>query len=159
MTRFNDDSELNSLFSKGLADSLPNATLPRSSRRAMKERLLTKVAASEPEGTTTLRAEAAKWTLFAQGIYRKVLREDQESGTETALYRMEPGAIFDAHVHTHQEECLVLEGKIDVGGMTVFAGDMHIAKIGTTHPAIEAIEACILLIRSQVYDSLVSGSV
>jgi len=40
MSCFNDDNELNSLFSEGQVSSLPDATLPKHSRQLLKNRLL-----------------------------------------------------------------------------------------------------------------------
>jgi quercetin dioxygenase-like cupin family protein len=47
---------------------------------------------------------------------------------------MQPGARYDSHSHEDDEECLVIEGDLVFGHLTVKAGDFHFALKGRTHP-------------------------
>lgn len=125
-------------------------------RQRMKSRLMARVNARSPQGTTTIKnnlsdADRDNWEPFLEGVTRKLLLADDGSGVETALYRLQPGHGFPEHTHTHTEECWVLEGEVLVGDYTVSAGDMHIAHSGFTHDQVIARTPSVLLIRSQVY--------
>lgn len=52
---------------------------------------------------------------------------------KTMLVRMEPGALLPMHHHPESEQCLVLEGSVTSGGVTVGAGDYVYMPAGSTH--------------------------
>lgn len=125
-------------------------------RQRMKSRLMNRVNAQSPNGTTTIKgslseADLENWQPFLEGVTRRLLFTDESSGQETALYRLQPGHGFPEHAHTHTEECWVLEGEVMIGDFTVSAGDMHIAHRGFTHDPVIARTEAVLLIRSQIY--------
>lgn len=142
--------EINQIVTHTLATEggLPNVAVPRA---RMLANIQKRVRAGAPTGTYTIDLDAGEWEPFDQGIERKLLIADQGDGTETSVYRLEPGARFVSHEHTHQESCWVVEGDILVGDHLVEAGAMHVAEIGYEHPEIEARTYAVLLIRSQVY--------
>ncbi len=104
-----------------------------------------------PEGTYTVGPQDVPWEPFDTGIERQLLVTDQGDGTETAIYRLEPGAKFTEHEHTHQETCWVVQGEVLVGDHLLQPGEMHVADVGHRHPEIVARTEALLLIRSQAY--------
>ena len=146
-----DLAALNNLVTKLLTDSAHPVELPQDRAQRMKARVMARVRAASPEGSTTLRAREGTWEPFDDGITRRLLMADPDQGVELALYRLEPGAAFAPHEHTHDEECWVVQGDIMIGDLLVEAGDMHIARAGSAHPALTARSSSLLLIRSQVY--------
>lgn len=52
------------------------------------------------------------------------------------------------HRHTQEEECLVLEGEVFIGGYRLSQGDMHVARPGAAHAQIRAPKGALLMIRS-----------
>ena len=151
MSEPNDLRMLDELVTKNLADAVRDDPPSSSARSRMKRNLLARANASPPEGTTTIRADEGTWEPFGEGVTRKLLRVDDGSGVESALYRLLPGSSFPPHEHTHVEECWVLEGDILVGDHMVHASEMHIAQTGFAHPEIVARTDALLLIHSQVY--------
>lgn len=151
MSKPSDLQTIDALLSEHIGEALAEQMPEASARLRMKDRLMARVRSSEPVGTRTIRGNQGTWEPFAEGITRKVLRADDGSGLETALYRLQAGASFPPHDHTHTEECWVLEGDILVEDCMVHAGDMHIAEPGFAHSEVLARTDALLLIHSQVY--------
>jgi len=142
--------ELDHFLDDALSESMKPVELGNAQREAMRERILSRAAITAPAGTQTIRAGDGKWLELIPLIHMKILRQDVESGNETKLFRLQPGAEFPPHSHTHEEECMVLEGEIEVGGHVVRAGDMHIAGTTHEHPRITSKTGALLLVRSEI---------
>lgn len=129
-------------------------------RQALREQLLARLDdASAPEGSYTIRATAGEWVEITPLIAMKMLRLDRQQKNQTALWRLQPGAVAPAHFHTQEEECMVLEGEIRMGRHTVRQGDMHIALLGSADPPITTERGALLLVRAELGDlqSALSG--
>jgi len=96
-------------------------------------------------GTLTIRADEGRWETLVEGVERKML-PSLAHGRDSCLVRGKPGARFPAHHHDDDEECLVLEGDITFGTLTLRAGDYHLARRGTPHPKATTAGGCLLLI-------------
>ena len=79
---------------------------------------------------------------------------DVKAGTETSLWRMAPGARIPAHPHLLEEECLIVEGSLNVDGVAYGAGDYLFARAGDRDPVFHAPEGALLLIRSELRPQL-----
>lgn len=97
----------------------------------------------------TIRADAG-WEPYSPGIAIKRLHVDADAGMRSFLLRLAPGAVADAHHHPADEECLVLEGELVIGDLTLRAGDYHLAPKGVPHPALEAPAGALLFVRAAV---------
>jgi len=98
-------------------------------------------------GTTTVRAAQRAWEPFLPGIERKTIHEDAASGLKFFMLRLAPGATIPAHGHAMDEECVVVSGEVEVGGLTLGAGDFHLAPKGVPHEPITAPSGAVLFIR------------
>ena len=131
--------------------ALAQALAPREpaadARQRMRQRILAD--AARPR-TRVLRAAEGEWTPLVPGIVIKTLRRDERAGTQTSLWRIEPGAAVPPHPHTQEEECLVLEGSIIHDGSEYFPGDFLLAPRGERHQAFLAPRGALLLIRSEL---------
>ncbi len=87
------------------------------------------------------------WRPLTPDLDIKVLLEDAVTGVRMVLYRAGPGANVPAHRNVVTEECLVLEGEIDIGGETLGAGDMQIVYAGTDHSRISTRNGAVIYIR------------
>lgn len=75
------------------------------------------------------------------------LRWDEASGIYTSLLRMRPGGVIPAHRHEREEECIVLEGEVQIGTYQLSAGDVHIAAAGTWHEQVTTRKGVLVLLR------------
>jgi anti-sigma factor ChrR (cupin superfamily) len=144
------DDVLDAAVIARLAESVAAVELTAAQRTAMHERILARIDSDAPPDTFTVRAADMQWVTVGEGVEVKVLRVDRERNDQTVLIRMQAGAVVVGHRHTQEEECLVLEGEVLVGGFRLARGDMHVAKPGARHPPITAPRGALLLIRSEL---------
>ncbi len=104
--------------------------------------------------TQVVRADEGEWKPFVPGIRIKTLRRDEVEGTQTSLWRIEPGAAVPPHPHTREEECLVLEGSVIHDGVEYFPGDFLLAPPGERHKPFVAPNGALLMIRSELIPDL-----
>lgn len=123
---------------------------------ALRARLLSRLNPPPPPGTHTFRASDMEWRVIFPLIEAKILYRDCERNHQTALWRLQPGAVFPRHGHTVEEECWVLEGEIQIGEHWVRKGDMHISPVGKIHPQIRSAGGALLLIRGEIVEPLLA---
>ena len=73
-------------------------------------------------------------TRFA-GVEVKVLMEDPQTGLQTVLTRMAPGAVLTDHMHVEVEQTWVLEGSLVDHEGTATAGTFVWRPAGSRHTA------------------------
>lgn len=101
--------------------------------------------------TQTVRSAEMGWEPFAPGIQRKLLHADAEAGVQIVLYKVAPGTSFAAHGHLVSEECLVLDGQIEVDGVVARSGDLHIAFANTRHGVLTSRTGALLYARADLH--------
>lgn len=100
--------------------------------------------------TVITRTDEGQWTPIMPGVRVKLLHRDLTDAAQTALWRMEPGSTVAAHGHSHDEECLVIEGSIIEDGIEYFPGDFLLAQAGFQHKQFESPRGALLLIRGEL---------
>lgn len=100
--------------------------------------------------TRTMRATSLSWEDFLPGVERKILFADTASAISGVLYRVAPGTVVPSHGHAVIEECLVLEGEIEIDGVTIRAGDLHMAFAGTRHSPLSSPRGALVYIRGDL---------
>ena len=100
--------------------------------------------------TRTLRTEGLAWEPFAPGIDRKLLYVDKAAATQISLFRLSPGSGVMGHSHALMEECLVVEGEIEVDGITIRKGDLHLALPGSRHGPLTSRTGAVLYVRADL---------
>ncbi|HSI60007.1 MAG TPA: cupin domain-containing protein [Ideonella sp.] len=104
-------------------------------------------AGATPSATSS--AEGPCWQPFLPGIRIKVLHEWQ--GVMSYLMHFAPGAVLPGHRHPHDEECVVLEGALEIGDeLVVRAGGFHMARQGDLHAPIRSPEGAVIYLRGAV---------
>jgi len=112
----------------------------------MRERLMKRVRASQ--SLTTIQPSDGEWEPFSPKVLIKVLRRDVH--TQSYLLKLEPGASVLPHVHGEDEECMVLEGEVRIGGLRVTAGAYHLAPRGVPHEPITTETGALLFLRGAI---------
>jgi quercetin dioxygenase-like cupin family protein len=102
---------------------------------------------TEPPQPVTISPATLPWRPIAPNLEQKVLLEDTEGGIRMVLYRAGPGAVVDRHRNAIDEECLVLEGEIEIDGQVLKAGDVQIIAAETMHGPITSRNGAIIYIR------------
>jgi predicted ChrR family anti-sigma factor len=92
-------------------------------------------------------------TPFA-GVDAKILYVDPESKNITSLLRMQPGSKYPAHHHAGVEQCIMLEGSVRIGTITMERGDFGFAAAGSNHSVIETDGGCLMVLISNQDDEV-----
>jgi anti-sigma factor ChrR (cupin superfamily) len=99
------------------------------------------------EGFLVVRAGEGQWLPTGDaGISFKLLYTDRERGTFTTLVRMDAGASIPAHRHLGVEQCLVIEGDLRAGDVSMSAGDFNCSLPGSVHEELTTTGGALFLI-------------
>ena len=152
----NDPSGVHADVLDALWAAVPGARLEPKRKARLRERVLQRAAATaEPDSLMhILRNDQGEWRTFIPRIHLKLLRIDRERGTQTSLWRLDPGAVIPAHRHTGEEECLILEGGVSWDGVVYGPGDYLLARPGLLHTAFHSEHGALLMIRSELTKEL-----
>ena len=120
----------------------------------LRERLLRETTPL-PQGIFAARSHDLVWkpTPFP-GVVFKPLYQHPVTQQVTQLFRLSAGAEVPRHYHTGDEQCLVLEGEVQMGSAVFHKGDFSVAVAGTTHDIVTTKVGCTLLIVSSPTDQL-----
>lgn len=106
-------------------------------------------------GGRIVRRLGGRWApTTVEGVRVKVLHEDAEADQRTALYQMDPGTCYPAHVHGGSEECYVLSGDLQVEDLEMRRGDFQRVSGGSHHVPQSTIGGCVLFITCSMSDEL-----
>jgi anti-sigma factor ChrR (cupin superfamily) len=108
-------------------------------------------------GLLVTRPSEVPWqaTSFA-GIASKRLFEDTGRHYVTALVRLQAGTRYPAHRHVDVEELYLLEGDLQVQGVTMRAGDYCRAEAGTVHEELFSETGAIFIVMSSELNELMA---
>jgi anti-sigma factor ChrR (cupin superfamily) len=105
-----------------------------------------------PPAMQVIRRDEGQWHTILPGVSIKLLHEAREQGTQTTLWRLQPGASVPRHQHSLNEECLILEGSIVHAGTEYYAGDYLLSPKGMPHDVFLAPTGALFLIRGERLD-------
>ena len=117
-------------------------------RARIKRRLLRRIAADSTERHLTEPPRAAGWQPFGEGVSIKVLHE--AGGIMSYLLRLAPGASLPAHRHPVDEECVVLEGEVQIGALRVVTGGFHLGRKDVLHDRLASEGGAVIFLRGAV---------
>jgi quercetin dioxygenase-like cupin family protein len=120
-------------------------------RRAVKDRLMARIRAGEPEVpqgfTVHMAGDMANWKAHpVPGIRMKVLSRNRHSGYATLLLDVAPGCQFPPHHHEGDEECYVISGSLVTCGRRLGPGDFIHADANTDHGELWTDVGCQVLL-------------
>lgn len=122
-------------------------TLARTIRRRVMQRV-----ADADDSHETVAAGSGEWQPFLDGIRIKVLHRD--GAVLSYLLQLAPGATLPAHRHPHDEECVVLEGRLQIGTrLELGPGSYHLAHAGALHAPIGTPTGATIFLRGAVPDA------
>lgn len=116
--------------------------------RGMRQRLLERVADADTSHLSIAAGDGA-WQPWLDGVQIKVLRE--QAGVLSYLLRLAPGAALPPHRHPQDEECLVLEGRLQIGStLELGPGSYHLAHAGALHASVRSDTGATIFLRGAV---------
>lgn len=140
------DPPLDAALVESLDDAIAADRADARMAARVKRRLLARLADEATAQHRTVPAGEQDWQPFAPGVRIKVLNE--AAGIMSYLLRFEPGATLPAHRHPVDEECVVLEGSIDIGNrLHVSAGGFHLAWRDMLHAPIHSAGGATIFLR------------
>jgi len=114
----------------------------------IKRRLLRRIAAESTDRHLTEPPGEAGWQPFLDGVSIKVLHE--HAGIMSYLLRLAPGASLPAHRHPVDEECVVLEGEVQIGPLRLGAGGFHLGRRNVPHDRLCSKDGALIFLRGAV---------
>lgn len=136
----------------GLDSDLPPITPPKRVWENI-ERALDAQASGSAAAEFVVRKDARQWRPLIPGVDWLILHRDPATGCQSVLLRFAPGSRFPPHRHTQAEECILLEGDLQIGRDTYRAGDYVVMPANTVHPIISSSLGAIAYIRGEIRDT------
>lgn len=139
-------------LAEAVAAALEPASIDPRKLTGLRARILAATGGPSHLMTETIRGNEIGWQESWPRVWVKVLKRDVSSGIQLALFRLEAGAIMPEHAHTKDEECVVIEGELTIGPLCLRSGDLHVAHLGTRHPAITTRTGALVFVRSEILE-------
>ena len=98
----------------------------------------------------TIRGDEGDWNDLVPLAAKKILNVNRETGIESYLLRLLPGATLEQHRHDEDELCIVLEGDVSFDDIHLKAGDYHYARKGSWHGRAISVHGALLFLQSGV---------
>jgi hypothetical protein len=137
------DADLRAVFDAALAPE----PVPAEVAARIKRRVLDRVAVAAGL-QVAIPPESGHWRSFLPGVDIKVLHS--RGGVMSYLLRMGPGSELPNHRHPHDEECVVVEGLVQMGDVTMGPGGYLMERAGTLHPPLRTVDGATLYLRGAV---------
>lgn len=139
------DAKIVGLLGERIADSADAAPVDVQSIQRVKQSLLRRIAAGNTAAHLTVQAGAGDWRPFGRGVQIKVLHE--AAGVMSYLLRLQAGARLPAHRHPVDEECVVLEGEVQIGALRIAAGGFHLGRQDRLHDQLRSDAGALIFLR------------
>ena len=132
-------------------DALLITTAETEPPAGLRTKVLQRIGLDDGRNFLTLPATQG-WQELIPGIEFKRLFIDERAGTKSFLLRARAGMSLTEHGHQGFEECMVLEGEFSMGGLSLRAGDYHMATAGTVHPLSSTRSGVTVYLRTAIAD-------
>jgi anti-sigma factor ChrR (cupin superfamily) len=139
-----DDATLDDDLLAALAGAQGSEPVDAQLAGRVKRRLLDRIAATEAT-QVAVPAEAGTWRPFVPGVKIKVLHDS--GGVMSYLLRMEAGSTLPNHRHPHDEECVVVEGSVQMGEVTMGPGGYLMERKDTLHAPLTTVDGATIYLR------------
>lgn len=128
-----------------LHDGLPAEPADADATARVKRRVLQRIAEEQSERHLTVQAGDGAWQPFGPGVELKLLHAAGD--TWSYLLRLAPGAQLPPHRHPVDEECVVLEGVLQIGEVRVGTGGFHLGRRDVLHASITSVDGALIFLR------------
>ena len=145
MTTQSMPSALDADIAEHLHDALVPEPMDAELAARVKRRVLQRIAEEQRPQHLTVHAGDGVWQPFGPGVQLKLLHAAGDIWSY--LLKLEPGAQLPTHRHPVDEECVVLEGVVQVGELRVAAGGFHLGRKDVLHAPITALDGALLFLR------------
>lgn len=131
--------------------------LPSGFSDRLKKRLREPGIMYDKDGLLIARAQEMDWQPGQlPGIFSKVLFNDTRRGYTTALVRITAGTHYPPHKHAGVEELYLLEGDLNVEGVSMRPGDYCRGEAGSIHGEIFTNGGCLFMVSSSQHDEILA---
>jgi len=130
------------------------APLSDTDKSRIKNRLFSRIRSSTLSEATTIRAKQGSWLKINEKVSVKILRQDSETNSQTALWKLDAGATIPSHTHPVEEECYIISGSVNFDGHQLNAGDFEIFPAGLDHGEMQSVSGALIMLRSDISQDL-----
>jgi len=131
-----------------LAGAIDAEPLDPAAQSRIKSKLFQRIAADSTGRHLTLQPADGDWQPFGRGVQLKLLHE--AGGVMSYLLKLAPGAALPAHRHPVDEECVVLEGEVQIGELRLPAGGFHLGRKDVPHDRLRSETGALIYLRGAV---------
>jgi ChrR Cupin-like domain len=85
------------------------------------------------------------WQDFGPGLRIKVLHHD--GGVVSYLLRLAPAAALPVHRHPIDEECVVIEGEVQIAALRLGAGGFHLGRKDMLRDQLQSRDGALIFLR------------
>jgi anti-sigma factor ChrR (cupin superfamily) len=116
----------------------------------IKQKLMRRIAQTTTARHLTVALSEDHWQPYGDGVRLKVLHHSH--GVMSYLLRLAPGAAVPAHRHPIDEECVVLEGEVQIGDLRIGAGGFHLGRKDVPHDTLHSANGALIFLRGAAPD-------
>ncbi|WP_418320812.1 cupin domain-containing protein [Piscinibacter sakaiensis] len=116
----------------------------------LRRKILNRIASAETGRHLTVQPGDGHWNALGGGLELKVLH--RHGDLMSYLVRMAPGSVLPPHRHPVDEECVVLDGEVQVGELRIGPGGFHLGRKDLPHAAVRSDGGALIFLRGAVPD-------
>jgi quercetin dioxygenase-like cupin family protein len=141
------------LIPTDLLNELLAATTAVAPPASLKAKVMARAGLNMPAKRAITVKDAEGWQALTELLQIKLLFVDEQADSVSFLLKGAPGASVPAHEHSRYEECLVLEGDVQVGDeFTLGPGDFHCVGPNQPHPVLSTRHGTLVYLRTAIAD-------
>jgi anti-sigma factor ChrR (cupin superfamily) len=126
-----------------------NDKLSLQAATAIKQKVMQRIGSINAleDGTIKNLKRDSEWKMLTKSLHVKLLHDDGK--TISWLLKLMPGGCLPQHDHADGvEECMVIEGEVNINGEPFKSGDYQLAYPGSVHHEVASENGAILFLKS-----------
>ncbi|MES2603609.1 MAG: hypothetical protein V4603_01660 [Pseudomonadota bacterium] len=132
--------------------ALVEAAMPVEPPEGLKGKIMARAGFSMPAHHAITIMDDQGWIPVSDLLQIKLLFVDEKADSVSLLLKGKAGASVPPHKHSRYEECLVLQGDVEVGDLKMGPGDFHCVSTGIDHPEIFTRHGALVYLRTAIAD-------